>query len=355
MNIGIIGTSASGKSTLFSAFTGTELKSSGTPAKGTIGVVNVPDRRLDRLSALFKPKKTVFATVNFKDTIAIETQAKQDRVALFDSIKTCDALVVVIGAYRTASKEEALKELSKIRFDLIINDLDFVTTRIERLEKETRVVKDKALREKEMELLKRVQPLLEKEQFLQGIALDRQEEELMDNVKLLTLKPACYVINVPESMDRAAADALVADAEKMFRSTGDRSPVFSLNAQLESEIALMPAEESLSFMKEFGIEEAGRDRVIRTAYEMLQLMTFFTVGEDECRSWSIPRGASAVDAAGAIHSDLARGFIRAEVIEQDVLLELGSMNEAKKAGKLRLEGKTYAVKDGDIVHIMFNV
>jgi len=160
---------------------------------------------------------------------------------------------------------------------------------------------------------------------------------------------------VDESMGKDALDALVKEAKKSLEATGDRSPLFSLNARLESEIALMEPEESAAFMKEFGIEEAGRDRVIRTAYELINLLTFFTVGEDECRSWSIPRGASALEAAGAIHSDLARGFIRAEVIEGDLLLQLGSMQEAKKAGRLRLEGKTYTVKDGDIVHIMFNV
>jgi ribosome-binding ATPase len=355
MNIGIIGTSASGKSTLFTAFTGTEHKGGGTPAKGTIGVVNVPDSRLLRLSALFKPKKTVHATVNFKDTIALETQAKADRVALFDSIKTCDALVVVVGAYRSSSKEETLKELEKIRFDLIINDLDFVTTRLERLEKETRVIKDKVLREKEMALLQKIQPLLEKEQFIQGIELDKQEHEIMDNVKLLTLKPTCYVLNVEESMEKSLLGEQEKEARNALETAGDRSPLFSLNASLEAEIALMEPGESASFMKEFGIEEAGRDRVIRTAYELIDLITFFTVGEDECRSWSIPKGASALEAAGAIHSDLARGFIRAEVIEQDLLLALGSLQEGKKTGKLRLEGKTYTVKDGDIVHIMFNV
>jgi ribosome-binding ATPase YchF (GTP1/OBG family) len=184
---------------------------------------------------------------------------------------------------------------------------------------------------------------------------DTQEKVFIRDFGLLSLKPACYLINVSDTMGDDAVRSLVEAISQDLGKAGDRSPVLSVNALLESEIALISPEERDKFLEGFGIAKSGRDRVIRTTYDLLSLITFFTVGEDECRSWQIRNGATAVDAAAAIHTDLARGFIRAEVIEYDALLELGSFQDARKMGKLRLEGKSYVVKDGEIVHIMFNV
>ncbi|MGV8120159.1 MAG: DUF933 domain-containing protein [Candidatus Xenobiia bacterium LiM19] len=352
MNISVAGLTSSGKTTIFSAFTGTEIKA-GT--KQAVGIVHVPDPRIDRLAELFKPRKLVYANVDFRDTLPFDTPVKSEQVALSEAIRSSDALVPVIGAYRCASPEEVLSEMKKIRLDLVINDLDFVLKRIERLEREVRSAQDKALKEKEMELLRKLQPLLENEQFLHGLTLDRQEQGILAPYNLPTLKPLCFVVNHGENQDAAAVRQMVSMLETTLRELGDPSPVLPLNGQLEAEIALLPQGEKESFLKEYGITEPGQNKVIRTIYEMLDLISFFTVGEDECRAWRIVKGATALDAAATIHSDLARGFIRAEVIENDILLQLGSLQEGKKTGKLRLEGKTYEVKDGDIVHIMFNV
>lgn len=237
-----------------------------------------------------------------------------------------------------------------------MNDLDFVTKRIERLERETRVSnKDRGDKEKEMDLLRRLQPVLEGEKFLRGMDFAEQDAAMMVNYNLITVKPACYVINFSDDMSKEEVEKVRLGGENFLRDAGEDSPLLCVNAALEEELSSMGPDEISQFMGEYGIEEMGRDRVIKSAFSMLNLLTFFTVGEDECRSWHIHKGETALDAAGAIHSDLARGFIRAEVIGGETLLDLGSMNEAKKAGKLRLEGKTYVVNDGDIVHVMFNI
>ncbi len=353
MKIVITGLGASGKSSLFSACTGTEMKDS--TSKTMMGVVNVPDSRLDKLSAMFNPKKTVFTNIDFVDAAALDTQAKQDRIQLFDTLRTADALVCVVGAYRQGSAAETVAELDKLRLEILINDLDMAMKRAERLEKDIKIAKNKAEKAKELELVTRIQPVLEAGKFLYKMDFDKDELAILNNFSLLSRKPCIYVINIADSLSVAELSDMEAKVKQHLEANSDPSPVILLNASLEAEIAVMDEQERAVFLQEYGIEECGRDRLIKAAYGRLNLVTFFTVGEDECRSWKIASPATAVDAAGAIHSDLARGFIRAEVVESSVLLELGSMQEAKKAGKLRLEGKTYEVKDGDIVHIMFNV
>lgn len=352
MNITLAGFSSSGKTTLFSSFLGSQGKGG---SKNGIGIVSIPDPRLDSLSRHYNPKKTTYAAVDFKDTAPLDTPVKQERIALFDTLKVSDCLVYVMGAYRWSEPGEVLKELGRMRLEIIIHDLDFVVKRTERIMKDLKSSHGDQMKEKELALLGKIQPLLESEQFLNGLDIDQQERAFLTDYGLLSRKPSCYIMNVSESMDEDMIKELVEGAVKSLRNAGDSSPVLSVDAKLENEIAMLSPQEREKFLEGFGISESGRDKVIRTAYEMLNLITFFTVGEDECRSWKIRCGSTAIDAAGAIHSDLARGFIRAEVIEHDILLELGSLNEAKKCGKLRLEGKTYLVKDGEIVHIMFNV
>ena len=353
MKIVITGLSSSGKSSLFSACTGLEIKDS--QGKSVQGVVSVPDERLDKLSEMFNPKKTVFATIDFVDTPSMDTQIKQDKISLFDTLRVSDALVCVIGGYRHSDVKSIFDEFEKLRLEILINDLDMAVKRSERLEKDIKIAKNKAEKMKEFELVQKIQPILESGRFLYKMDFDKDELAILHNFALLSRKPCIYVLNITDSL----SDDLVSEVESKIKenlnSNSDPSPLIVLNAELEAEIAVMPDEERAVFMAEYGIEVSGRDRVIKAGYDRLNLITFFTVGEDECRSWKIASPASAVDAAGAIHSDLARGFIRAEVIESDVLLALGSMQEAKKAGKLRLEGKTYSVKDGDIAHIMFNI
>lgn len=354
MNIGIIGLTAAGKTTLFASFTA---KSDGREgAKGTMGIVPIPDERVEKLSALYKPKKTVYGTVNFEDCPALDTQSKQDRIRLLDRMKVMDAFIVVSGAYRDQGAGETADEAMKARFEVVITDLDFVTKRIERLERDMQLSpKNRDVKEKEMALLQRLVATLEGERLVSSLEFNDMEQGFLSSYGLLTMKPACFVVNVSESIDGATSTAMREQLEGRLREKGDGSPVLVINALLEAEIASLDGDEAGLFMQEYGISEPGRDRVITTAYNLLSLITFYTVGDDECRAWTIPRGGSALDAAGAIHSDLAKGFIRAEVVENDTLLALGSLGEARKAGKLRLEGKTYTVRDGEIVHVMFNV
>lgn len=350
MNIGITGLTSAGKTTLFSSFTG---NASGGQ---TTGIVRVPDERLDKLSALFNPEKHTNTTINFYDCPPMDTQVKQDKIKLFDTLKVMDVLACVVGAYKHTSPKEIIDEFKQLRFELIMSDLDFVTKRIERLEKEIKkIAKNRAVKEKEMNFMQKLQQILEGEKMLQGLEFDDAEKEIITNANLLTLKPVCYVINVAEGIEDDFAKAVMDAVSAFLKENGDTSPVFTANLPLEAELSAMEPDEVADYMKEFGIKEAVRDNIIKAVYDLLNLITFFTVGEDECRAWTIKQGGGALDAAGAIHSDLARGFIKAEVIECGALLEYKSMPAAKKAGKVRLEGKNYLVKNGDIVHIMFNV
>ena len=349
MNIGITGLASAGKSNLFGSFTGSE---AGTQ---TTGIVKVPDERLDKLTALFNPQKKVNTTIVFHDCPPLDTPVKKDKIKMYDTMKVMEALVAVIGAYRHSSAAEVIDEFKQLRFELIMSDLDFVTKRMERLESEIKkIAKNRAQKEKELNLMKKLQPILESEKMLKGMDFDDIETEILTNANLLTLKPLCYIINISEDTDENSIKDIRKSVEEFLKEVGEISPFFVINISLEAELSAMDPDDVKDFMEEFGLKESAKDRVIKAIYNLLDLITFFTVGEDECRAWTIKHGGNALKAAAAIHTDLARGFIRAEVIEYDILLELESMSNAKKAGKLRLEGKNYSVKDGDIVHIMHN-
>lgn len=352
MKIAIIGLTGSGKSSLFSTCTGTEIKEH-AQSRAQVGVVEVPDERLERLSKMFNPKKTVFTTIDFIDSFPLDTKIKQDKIALYDTLKTADALVCVLGGYKLNSPQELADELEKIRLEISVSDLDIALKRSERLEKDIKLLKNKGDKQKELDLFKKIIPVLENGEFLNKVEFDSDELQIMSNLSLLSRKPLIYVVNSGE--DKELNEKSRVALEKILKDNRDESPLIFINCSLESEIALLSPEDKALFLEEYGLKESGRDLVIKAAYASLNLITFFTVGEDECRTWKIPAGSTAVDAAGSIHSDLARGFIRAEVMEAEQLLEAGSIQELKKIGKVRLEGKTYPVKDGDIIHVMFNI
>ncbi|MFP4496597.1 MAG: DUF933 domain-containing protein [Vulcanimicrobiota bacterium] len=354
MNIGIIGLGQAGKSTLFSSFTGKEPSAPGTG--GDTGIVNIPDARLDKLHQLYNAPRKVYATAVFEDFPPLDTQIKQQRINLVDRLRVMDALVLVVGAYRCMSELAIIDELNKLRFELIMNDLDFVTKRIERLDRDMRVnAKNRLEKEKEMTFLQKLQTLLEQENIVARLDLDPGEQAMANNYNLTTDKPTCYVFNISESMEEQKIQKIIEQSEKILKETGDSSPILVIDASLEAEVAQMDPEEVDDFLAEFGISKLGRDKIIKATYNLLDQITFFTVGDDENRAWTIKKGSSALEAAETIHTDLARGFIKAEVVKTEDLLELGSMNEVKKAGRMRLEGKNYQVQDGEIVHINFNV
>jgi len=347
--VGILGLPGSGKSTLFEIL----MQGAGAPAGGgaareSVGVVRVPDPRIDRLSALYSPKKTTYTQIQFTDTAAAgqasaRVQAKgQD---LFASVRNCDALLAVIRDFENPAVPieggvDAERDRKKLEGELAFNDLVIAEGRIEKIEKELRVGKKQG--EREHAVLVRCRAILEQGRPLRGESFDPEEEKLLRGFQLMSRKPLLLVYNRDEREAGTPPDP------------GPLAKAVSLKAHLEREVVALPPEERETFRAELGIAEDGLSLVIRACYELLGLLSFFTVGPDEVRAWTIRRGEKAVDAAGEIHSDLAKGFIRAEVIGWEALLECGGEAKAREKGLLRLEGRDYLVKDGECLEIRFN-
>ena len=362
MQIAIIGLPNSSKTTIFNALTRGNLEttaySSGVFELHT-AVVNVPDARIDRLSALFKPRKTTYAKVTYADIAGLAKGVSEGGLSgpLLNAISQSDALLHVIRAFEdpdvphVEGSVDPRRDVEIMDMELLLSDQIIVERRIERLQAQLKKGGDKlakAANEVELELFLRLLETLNLGAPLRDLDLTPAEDKGLRNYGLLTLKPMVLVLNVG---DDPAGPALEQLAGYLHR----RTTVAALQGKLEMELAQMPPEEAAEFLAEYGIAEPGLNRVIRLSYTLLGLHSFFTVGEDEVRAWTIPVGAPAVEAAGTIHSDLARGFIRAEVIAYDALIAAGTLANARARGLLRLEGKEYVVQDGDILNIRFNV
>ncbi len=348
--VGILGLPQSGKSTLFEILLqGAGTSSQAASGREQVGVVKVPDDRVDRLSAQYSPKKTTYAQVQFVDTVAAgQTSGRQAAKGpdLFASVRTCDALLAVVRDFENPAVPslkgvDPARDLKDLEVELVLNDLAIAETRMERIEKELRIGKKQA--EGEYEVLKRVRALLESERPLRTERFSADDEKWLRGFQFLSRKPLLAVYNQDESSTRAPDPA-----------EGPDFLAVRLRAHTEREIVGLPPEDRAAFRAELGIEEDGLSLVIRACYRLLGLISFFTVGPDEVRAWTIRRGDTAVDAAGEIHSDLAKGFIRAEVIGWQPLLEVGSHAKAREKAMLRLEGKDYVVQDGDCLEIRFN-
>jgi ribosome-binding ATPase len=352
MKIGFVGLPQAGKSSIFRLLTGQPKPAESFQAKASLGVAKVPDRRLDILTRMFQPKKTVPATVDLVDIIGISKGASENSVSaqFLAQIRPMDALLHVVRQFESEALEPALPVRQAIRAvedELLLADLGVVEKRLERLEKD--VLKLGRKEEKlELELIRRCKEALEGETPLRDLDLSAEDQKTLRGYGLFSLKPELLVLNVAES---TVADT--AAGERLREEAGGRGLV--LSAELEEEIAALAEEERAGFLAEYGLEEPARDRLLRGCYELLGYISFFTVGPDECRAWPIPKGTSAQSAAGVIHSDLERGFIRAETIAYPELIAAGGLSEAKREGKLRLEGKEYEVQDGDVLNIRFNV
>ena len=345
--VGILGLPQSGKSTVFEIL----MQGAGSSASGgreQIGIVRVPDDRIDRLSELFRPKKTTYTQIQFVDSAAaghLSARVAAKGPDLFSSVRNCDGLVAVVRDFENPMAPapngvDAARDLRELEAELILNDLAIAETRMERIEKELKIGKKQG--EPEHKLLARIKASLEAERPLRGERFDAEEEKLLRGFQFLTRKPLLVVYNQDEQSNRVPPDA----------GPGTRS--VGLKAHLEREIIALPAAERPAFRAEMGMTEDGLSLLIRSCYELLGLISFFTVGPDEVRAWTIHAGERAVDAAGEIHSDLARGFIRAEVSEWKRLVELGGTAAARSAGQLRLEGRDYVVHDGDCIEVRFN-
>jgi GTP-binding protein YchF len=352
MKLGIIGLPQSGKTTIFNALTRGDTPTTASAGRMEVhtAVVDVPDPRVDKLSAMFNPRKTMYAKVTYADIAGLEGGAVKSGISgqLLNQLAQMDGFLHVVRCFESdlvphpAGSVDPARDVDTMLSELLLNDLVAVERKLERLADERRKGgSDKTMVERQIALFQRLQAVLSENEPLRKLEFSPDEMRELASYGLLTRKPILTVFNLGEGQ---AAPEIELDHKSV-----------ALQGKLEMEIAQLPPEDATLFLEEYGIEELSLSKMIGLSYDLLQLQSFFTVGEDEVRAWTTRRGATAVEAAGEIHTDLQKGFIRAEVVSYHDLIELGGMNEAKAKGKLRLEGKEYPVKDGDIVHIRFNL
>jgi GTP-binding protein YchF len=362
MQVTIVGLPGSGKTTVFNALTGAHAETggfSGGRAVPNVSVVKVPDERVDRLAALFNPKKTVYADVTYVDVAIPAGAAREGSVNpdVLAQIRNADALLHVARAFDDPASVVAAdpwRDVDDLDLEFTVADLSVIEKRLEKLATQGRhgSQAEREAAQREEELLRRVEPHLSEGKPIRSFGLSDDEELLLRGYRFLTQKPVLVVLNIDEGR-LTEVDALESAGRERYGQP--HTDVAALAGKIEAEIGELPEDDARLFMDDLGISEPSRGRVIRLTYQLLGLFSFFTAGEDECRAWTLARGSTAVDAAGAIHSDLARGFIRAQVISFEDLIEAGSMAEARKRGTLRQEGKSYLVADGDVIEVLFNV
>ena len=357
MKTGIIGLPQVGKTSLFRILTKVNLSDQAysNPREAHIGVAKVPDERLDKLAALYSPKKLTHASVEYVDVGAVGQDSLKE-TAYVGHLRQVDALIHVLRAFENdevphVGPIDPLRDIKNVEFDLMVSDLGQIEKRLERLEKDLKKMKTPEL-EKENELLIKAKAQIEAEKPLREMEMTPEDKKRIKGFMFLSEKPILYVLNIGESTqlgkDLEAAVAKYNLTEVAARPNAGASAICG---KVEAELAEMSDEDAAEFLGSYGLTESGLSRLIRTSYHLLGLISFFTAGEDECRAWTIAVNTRAQNAAGAIHSDLEKHFIRAETIRWDQLLEAGSEANARAKGALRLEGKDYIVQDGDVMHI----
>lgn len=355
MQLGILGLPKSGKTTLFNTLTASHQATDkySTSSQTNVGQANVRDTRLETLRDLFNPKRYVPATVQYMDIPGMKKGESAESLDL-DKLKIVDALVHVVRAFddpeilHPEGSVDPARDVATVDLELILADHTIVERRLERLEKATkRGLNPEEVRERQI-LSEVVLPALEAEKPLREIELDPEDEKRLRGFQLLSAKPMLIVVNADETRAADAPEAFGVQPRPQVRAV-------TVSAPIEQEISTLSPEEQKDFLADLGLSEPSIDRVTRASYDLLGVISFFTVGEDEVRAWTIRRGTKAREAAGAIHSDIERGFIRAEVVQCDDLIRLKTMAACRDAGLFRLEGKEYVVKDGDVTHFRFNV
>ena len=348
MKLGIIGLPQSGKTTIFNALTRGDAPTNASAGRMEVhqAVVDVPDPRVDILSKMFNPKKTIYAKVTYADIAGLDSGSAKSGISgqLLNHLNQMDALILVVRAFANDNvmhpqgSVNPLRDVEMMTGELLLNDLIAVERKLERLTDERKKGgTDKTINARQTELFEKLQAALSDNKPLRELEFTLDEEKELSSFGLLSRKRLLTVFNLGEG--QSAPEAKL------------DHPSVSLMGKLEMEIAQLSAEDAAMFMEEYGIKELSLNRMINLSYELLSEQTFFTVGDDEVRAWTTRRGATAQEAAGEIHTDLSRGFVRAEVVAYEDLVSLGSMNEAKAKGKFRLEGKEYIVQDGDIMHV----
>jgi len=361
MKTAIIGLANSGRTTIFNALTGLNLEVTTFPTLAGdphTGMVKVPDARITRLAEIFRPRKTTHATVEYIDYLGLTKGDQEQNRKVFDLIRDADAIVHVVRAFADEAIVHPLgsvnprRDAETVELEMIFGDLELVDKRLARMEEGAK--RGKKPDEVEKRLLVKCKEALEKETALRDLEFTEEEQKAMRALQFMSIKPQLVVLNVAEEeMGSAGTGAVTGELSGFF--TGRQVRVLNLCGKIEMEIAQLPPDEAEAFLEDLGIAEPALNKLIHLSYQLLGLISFLTAGEDEVRAWTIRKGTDAQRAAGKIHSDIERGFIRAEVVAYDDFIAHGSLAAAREKGLVRLEGKTYEVKDGDIINFRFNV